>query len=421
MPHTLSPSGTLSVDLIAAVAAESNEELAAGLREDFETMTAAQGRFLVRIGEFNRRQAYRDEGATSLESWTAERFGISTATARGYARVGEKAWDIPHLVGSMCAGDISLDKVRAVVDVATPETDQQLLDQARECSVRDLVEVARSSAAASVAGSRPAPSGYDRRFLRFNDGLHTISAQLPPEAYAETKACIDARIADIPSDGETPLDQRRCDALLEVVRSQTTGTTGTANKATTASPFLVVAHVPIASLVDHSREQTVVAGELERDGLIDAETVNRIACDALLVVAVDDDIGRTMYEGRARRFPTGAQRREVMRRDRNCRFPGCTNVTFTNVHHIVPWKPGGRTDLNNLVLLCEFHHHRVHSRGWNLSGNANDELTIVGPTGRAMTSRPSPLWTRVTAGARTGLTTAEAPGRLAASHPEAKG
>ena len=31
-----------------------------------------------------------------------------------------------------------------------------------------------------------------------------------------------------------------------------------------------------------------------------------------------------------------------MRRDRGCRFPGCTNVTFTNVHHIVPWKPGGR-------------------------------------------------------------------------------
>ena len=28
-----------------------------------------------------------------------------------------------------------------------------------------------------------------------------------------------------------------------------------------------------------------------------------------------------------------------------------------------------------------------------MSGNANDELTFVGPSGRVMTSRPSPLWT----------------------------
>jgi len=112
-----------------------------------------------------------------------------------------------------------------------------------------------------------------------------------------------------------------------------------------------------------------------------------------------------MYEGRARRFPTAAQRREVMRRDRHCRFPGCSNVTFANVHHIVPWKPngpadqpGGTTDLPNIVLLCKHHHGVVHRLVWTMSGNANEELTFVGPSGRVMTSRPSSKWTRVTAG-----------------------
>ena len=142
---------------------------------------------------------------------------------------------------------------------------------------------------------------------------------------------------------------------------------------------------------------STLAGELEYGGLIDGETVQRIACDATIAVGVDDDVGHTMYEGRARRFPTEAQRREVMRRDRHCRFPGCTNVTFTNVHHIVAWKPGGRTDLDNLALVCVFHHGMVHrNKGWTMSGNANEELTFVGPSGRVMTSRPSPLWTRVT-------------------------
>ena len=102
-----------------------------------------------------------------------------------------------------------------------------------------------------------------------------------------------------------------------------------------------------------------------------------------------------MYEGRARRFPTEAQRREVTRRDRRCRFPGCAAATFTNVHHIVPWKPGGTTDLDNLVLLCE-HHHLVHRTGWSMTGNANVELRIVGPVAGSW-SRAHPRWSMVTA------------------------
>ena len=109
-------------------------------------MSAAQARFLVRLGEYDRRQAFRDEGATSLESWTAERFGVSTPTARAYAHVGEKAWDIPQLVGSLFAGDLSFDKVRVLADVATPQTDGELCVQAKEHSVRELADIARSAA-----------------------------------------------------------------------------------------------------------------------------------------------------------------------------------------------------------------------------------------------------------------------------------
>ena len=99
--------------------------------------------------------------------------------------------------------------------------------------------------------------------------------------------------------------------------------TATLNEPAAPNPFFVVAHVPLEDLVDESGDKSELAGELEHHGLIDVETVQRIACDATVVVAVDDALGHTMYEGRARRFPTGAQRREVIRRDRQCRFPGC--------------------------------------------------------------------------------------------------
>ncbi len=369
----------------------SNEQIRELLDELFRQKAVVEGSIVVLLGEVDRRQAYRDEGATSSESWAMERFGISTPTARAYTQLAEKAWDIPHLVAGLCAGDLSFDKVRAVAELATPETDRELREQAQERSVRQLAEVARSR---QVPTEARAESDHERRFLRFNDRFRTATVQLPSESYAETRACLEARARQVPSDGETPWDQRLCDAFLQVIRSSER------DGRSTSSPYVVVAHVPLAALTDESGEATELAGELERDGLISCETVRRIACDATIVIGVDDDVGHTMYEGRARREPTDAQRREVMRRDRHCRFPGCTNVTFTNTHHVVPWKPDGRTNLDNLALLCLHHHRLVHSRGWNMSGNANQDLTFIGPSGRVMTSRPSPSWTAVAAGRR---------------------
>jgi hypothetical protein len=267
--------------------------------------------------------------------------------------------------------------------------------------VRELADVARITTERSAARAARPDSGaaHERRYLRCNDQCRTISAQLPAGSYAATRACLDALAEKVPCDPNTPLDQRRCDGFVSMVHASASGGSGPASA---TSPYVVIVHAPLEALVHPSGASSDLAGELERDGLIDCETVQRIACDATIALAVDDDVGHTMYEGRAQRFPTVAQRREVMRRDRQCRFPGCTNVTFTNVHHVVAWKPGGRTDLPNLALMCEHHHGVVHRKGWTMSGNANEELTVVGPSGRVMTSRPSPLWTRVSAGSRAG-------------------
>jgi Domain of unknown function (DUF222)/HNH endonuclease len=381
------------VDVISAAAALSNEELRDGLDRFFRELATAAGNIVVYLGEVDRRQAFRDDGATSAEAWATERFGVSTTTARVYTRVGAKAWDLPHLVGSLCAGDVSFDKVRAVADVATPESDQELCARARECTVRELADVARSTCS-PISTPPSGRSEHERRYLRFNEAFRTMTVQLPSESFAETRACLEARARAVPSDGETPWDQRLCDAFAEIIASSAPG--AQAPGTTNASPYFVVVHVPLAALVDHDGEGTTLAGELERDGLISTETVQRIACDATLAIGVDDDVGHTMYEGRARRSPSDVQRREVMRRDRQCRFPGCTAVTFTNVHHIVPWQPGGRTDLDNLALMCLHHHHVVHSSGWTMTGNANEKLTFTSPKGRVMTSRPSPLWARAT-------------------------
>jgi hypothetical protein len=379
-----SPISTVIPSLgLSELAKMSNEELMGLAAESARNMASSAGLIVLLSGELDRREGWRDEGATSLESWMVERLGVSTPTARALAHVGERLYDLPHLADALSAGDLSFDKVRAVVDVATPESDGEFRDRAMEHSVRELAQLARSRREATTETAR---ADYEARSLRFNESFRTVTAQLPAEAFAEVRGTLEAQARAIPSDGETPWDRRLCDAFVGIVRSSHSTSHG-------APAFTVVAHVPLDVLLD---ENSQLPGELERDGLISADTVRRVACDATVVLAIDDNLGHTMYEGRQHRYPTATQRRELMRRDRHCRFPGCANAIFVNPHHIRRWKPDrGTTDLPNLALLCEHHHHLVHSKQWSVSGNANEELTFVGPTGRTMSSRPSPRWTTV--------------------------
>ena len=286
-PTTCSdPPASVGVLLGASVlAALPNEVLMESAAETARQMAALAGRFVELLGELDRREGWRDEGATSLEAWVVERCGTSASTARTLAHVAGRLFDLPELAAALATGELSFDKVRAVVDVATPETDHDLRSQAAECSVRQLADLARSTHGADEEAAR---RDHERRTLRCNDRLRTVSIQLPPAPYAEVRACLEARARRVPSDGETPWDQRLCDAFLQLVRSP--------GRDAGSSPWLVVAHVPLVSLID---DGSTLAGDLERGGLISAETVRRVACDATVAIAVDDDVGHTMYEGRA--------------------------------------------------------------------------------------------------------------------------
>jgi hypothetical protein len=108
-------------DLIGAAAALTNDELRQRLDDAFRTLAAVEADIVVLLGEVDRREAYRAEGATSSEPWVVERFGVSLPTARAYVQVAER-------VGSPPPGDVLArrgDRLRqalGVAGVATPET-----------------------------------------------------------------------------------------------------------------------------------------------------------------------------------------------------------------------------------------------------------------------------------------------------------
>jgi len=137
----------------------------------------------------------------------------------------------------------------------------------------------------------------------------------------------------------------------------------------------------LAVLIDFQTLTGVLAAngicELFDGTPISPDTVRRLACDAALIPMVLGSRGEVLNQGRRIYLPTVGQRYAVAVRDRHCAFPGCRRpAKWTDVHHIVAFKPGaatgGKTDLDNLLLLCDKHHHMIHEQQWRLTGTAMD-------------------------------------------------
>jgi hypothetical protein len=111
---------------------------------------------------------------------------------------------------------------------------------------------------------------------------------------------------------------------------------------------------------------------------IPAATARRLACDAEILPVVMNSRSQVLDVGRRTRLISPALRLAIELRDEHCRFPRC-DAPIQEVHHLIFWANGGRTDQTNLAGLCRHHHHTVHERGFTLTGNANHDLTLTPP------------------------------------------
>ena len=111
-----------------------------------------------------------------------------------------------------------------------------------------------------------------------------------------------------------------------------------------------------------------------------ADAARRLACDARIETVLEGPNGWVKGLGRSSRDPSPQMFRALRRRDAGCRFPGCGTTAFTKAHHIRWWTRKGPTDMDNLVLLCSFHHLTViHQWGWVLILNGDGTTTAINP------------------------------------------
>jgi hypothetical protein len=97
------------------------------------------------------------------------------------------------------------------------------------------------------------------------------------------------------------------------------------------------------------------------------EALTRIGCDAEMNLMLLDARGEVMHCGHSTRFPLVGQRRALVVRDQGCVFPGCDRPpSACQAHHLRFWSRHGPTDVENLALVCTFHHWLIHDRHWAL-------------------------------------------------------
>ena len=413
-----------------------SRELAERIEERGRELSAAQRALFSDIAEFDRSESWRGDGAVSMVAWVTERCGVSGGTARVWVRAATKLESLPHLAGALADGTLSLDAVAPLADIATPETDSDLAVASVHWSVKQARELAASHRGTTDAA---AARRFEHRSLRLNDAKATIWAAFTQDDYAIAKAALIARVSWGGSESssssagsgiesgagagaEDPLgyvgfEQRLYDAFMEMCRPSGPSPAGTAGAGSADRPDrprgndssrrrgerrdrsdgwgryrpTVVVHADLGFLAGlHPNGGADLAGV----GPISREVARRLACDAKVVFSVEHGDGSILDQKRARRSPTMAQRIEIARRDKGCRFAGCSFVDFTEVHHMVHWGDGGETNLSNLITLCGRHHRAVHELGWTMKGSADEVVTFEGPHGHRMTSAPSPTWRR---------------------------
>jgi hypothetical protein len=122
---------------------------------------------------------------------------------------------------------------------------------------------------------------------------------------------------------------------------------------------------------------------------VPVESIRRQLCTCLVTPVIIRD-GVVLAVGRTRRLATRAQRRALRVMYRTCGVPGC-QVPFDHCqpHHIQWWRRDGCTDLDNLLPLCNTHHHLVHEGGWQLQLQPSTRaLTITLPDGTVLNHAP---------------------------------
>jgi hypothetical protein len=194
------------------------------------------------------------------------------------------------------------------------------------------------------------------------DGTGTLRAILTAQAFDKLQTVLGALAHPVPAgpDGPDPRDagQRLHDGLVTLAdRALDAGELPASGGTRTT----VVVHVTAEQLASQAGLAVSANGTLVPVGPVLAT-----AGDSLIYTLVTNAKRVPLWLGRTTRIATPGQSVALAARDGGCTFPGCDRPpAWCERHHVQEWAAAnGRTDIDELALLCGFRHREFTSRGW---------------------------------------------------------
>lgn len=362
---------------------EAHSELIEAADALHRRVSRSQRELLRVIAQLDLAEAWRGDGAHDMAHWLTMRHGISDWKARRWIAAGHALEQLPRISEAFASGELGIDKVVELTRFATAETEGGLVTWAVGVSsgcIRhraDLELRRRIDEIADVERDRTLSWWY------FDDGKRfALEAELPAAQGAVVARALDRLAREVPvmpgEAGPIHTSARRADALVGLC----SGPGGAADPSERAT---VVVHASLEALQDRSS-----SCEIEGGPVIPTSAAHRLLCGGTMQVVIEDQTGEPIRLGRSTREPSAWMMRQLRYRDHECRFPGCGSRRFTQAHHVVWWRHGGRTDLDNLILLCFFHHRLVHEYGWRVRRGPDGSTRWWRSDGTAYRAGPGP-------------------------------
>jgi hypothetical protein len=316
---------------------------------------------------------WRAAGCSSSAQWLAQVYSSDYRSAQQVTRTSSALRCLPALDEALGTGALTLDQVAAAAAFATPETDAELARVAVGKAPSEIALAARTLVPPTVEDDQAL---YARRALSMSwtRGRRELafSGRLPLEQGAAFEQAIwnvakSQRALDKQAGTILDWQQSAADALSTLARQHGDGGGGVRR-----SPTTLIVHI--------SDDEPPL---LEGAGPLSLETAERLVCDARRLTI--KRTARDLVHSRVGRCASYAQKRALHKRSSHCQYPGCSATRELEAHHLIPDELGGKTELDNLILLCPRHHKLLHDDHIRTGGNG-EEPTFEDEAGRAITA-----------------------------------
>jgi hypothetical protein len=388
-----------------------DETVRARVRDLLTLTNQLQAALWAHVASFDVRGLADGDGLSSTRSWLCATGRLSPHAATTMLRRARTLRQLPAMATVAAEGSVTPEHVHRVVELseqvgigAVQEADVVLAELASRSVPRAVADAChRIRAHVDPDGPEPDPAA-DRRALtlsRFGDMVN-VRGQLDLDAGAMLMTALDSLMRPPNAEDLLTPAQRRADALTELARLHLHA--GTLPGDASGRPRIALLVTPDALLDRDSAAQPMTTGRPADDpltaagfppaidpptlswvGAVPPATAQRLACDSVIYrIVYDPATGQPLDVGRSHRTAPPWIRKALHARDGGCRWPGCdTPIPWCDSHHSVPWSEGGDTSVDTMLLLCRFHHTKVHEGQWRLTfDHTTAEVTITRPDGR---------------------------------------